>query len=187
VIVVGIISPAVMESSAVHPIARRAAAAGARTEIVGAVPGGAPGDQLLIELAAASVGHATVQRTSAEPEAADLELALRYLPDVRVIVLAGAATSLLATAAAAAAWSGATLVLVEAGPVPDDLPVEPLVLAPPARDPDETFAGFVAALAARLDAGRDARAAWDETVATLGADRVGGRGPNVAPTQKAAR
>jgi len=48
----------------------------------------------------------------------------------------------------------------------------PLVLAPPERDPDETFAGFLAALAVRLEAGTEVDRAWAETVAALGADRV---------------
>lgn len=169
-IVVGIVRPAEPAAPFVSAIARRAAATGARTEIVGAVAGTPPGDRWLIELAAAGVGHATIQRTTSEPEAADLDLALRYLPDVRVIVLADA--GLVVTAAAAAAWSGATLVLVDAGPLPDDLPVAPLVLAPPPNDPDEAFAGFVGALAVRLDAGLAIREAWDETVAATAADRV---------------
>ena len=41
-----------------------------------------------------------------------------------------------------------------------------------ATDPDGTFAGFVAALATRLDAGRPAAEAWQETIAGLAADRV---------------
>ncbi len=170
-IVVGIVSPSGPPASTVMAIARRAAA-GARTEIVGAVPADHGGDQRLIELAAAGVGHAAVQRTAAEPEAADLDLALRYLPDVRVIVLVGGGSGHVSTAAAAAAWSNAALVLVDGGSVPDTLPVAPLVLAPPARDPDEAFAGFVAALAVRLDAGLELGRAWDETIAGTAADRV---------------
>ena len=172
VIVVGVVSPSEPASPAVLGVARRCAATGARTEIVGAVPADPRGDRLLLELATGEVGHATVQRTTAEPEAADLDLALRYLPEIRVIVLAAAGRTLLSTAARAAAWSGATLVLVDDGPVPDDLPVVPLVLAPPARDPDETFAGFLAALAVRLDGGLDPRRAWEETVSGLAADRI---------------
>lgn len=157
-------------------IARRCAGAGARTEIVGALPPDPAGDLLLIELAATGVGHAALQRTGAEPEAADVDLALRYLPDVRAVVLVTPTRAVLESAAAAASWSGAALVLVDASPGPDDLPVEPLVLAPPDRDPDETFAGFVAALAVRLDGGANPRLAWDETVAALAADRVAGSG-----------
>ena len=45
-------------------IARRAAATGARTEIVGVAPAGPAGDRQLVELAAAGVGHATVTRSA---------------------------------------------------------------------------------------------------------------------------
>jgi hypothetical protein len=41
------------------------------------------------------------------------------------------------------------------------------VLDPPACDPDGAFAGVVAALAVRLDAGEDPAEAWRATVATL--------------------
>jgi hypothetical protein len=176
VIVVGVVTPSPPGAPAMLAIARRCAGAGARTEIVGALPPDHAGDRMLIELAAAGVGHAALQRTGAEPEAADVDLALRYLPDVRAVVLVRPPRLLLESAAAAASWSGAALVLVDASPGPDDLPVEPLVLAPPDRDPDETFAGFVSALAVRLDAGVDARRAWDETVGALAADRVEGAG-----------
>jgi hypothetical protein len=181
VIVVGILGPS---GGAVAEIARRAAATGARTEVVGAAPAGGDGDRLLLQLAAARVGHATVTRsnsaavanpavgTAGQPaiEPADLELALRYLPDVRAIVLVAPTPALLATAAAAAGFGGATLVVV--GPV-DSAAVDalgpplPIVLDPPAHDPDGAFAGLVAALAARIDAGEAAAAAWAATLTEL--------------------
>ena len=85
--------------------------------------------------------------------------------------------TLVAPAAAAASWSEAGLVVV--GPVDAataaalDSTGAAILLEPPATDPDDTFAGFVAALAGRLDAGRPAADAWRETVAGLAADRVG--------------
>jgi hypothetical protein len=180
VIVVGILGAS---GGAVLEIARRAAATGARTEVVGAAAIGDSGDRLLLQLAAAGIGHATVTRSSsavAGPaadsaghsaiEPADLDLALRYLPDVRAIVLVAPAAALLATAAAAAGFGGATLVVV--GPLDradvDALGTQlPFVLDPPASDPDGAFAGLVAALAARLDAGEEAAAAWRTTLADL--------------------
>jgi hypothetical protein len=185
VIVVGILGA---PGGAVLEIARRAAAAGARTEVVGAAAIGAPGDRLLVQLAAAGVGHATVTRSNsavADPaagseaavgaaaqlaiEPADLELALRYLPDVRAIVLVEPPASLLATAVAATSFAGATLIVV--GPVDatvlDSLGTQPIVLEPPAHDPDGAFAGVVAALAVRLDAGADPATAWAATLTTL--------------------
>ena len=196
-IVVGILVPAaaggaVAASGAVVEIARRAAATGARTEVVGVAPAGPVGDRQLVQLAAASVGHATVTRSEANAiEPADLELALRYLPDVRAIVLVAPPAPLLATALAASSWSGATLVVV--GPLDADAvaaidaagsdaataasanpaaaSAAPIVLDPPASDPDGAFAGVVAALAVRLDAGEDPAAAWAATVTSLAIDR----------------
>ena len=180
-IVVGILLPG---SSAVRvgEIARRAAATGARTEVVGVAPPGALGDRQLVELATAGVGHATVTRSAATGiEPADLELALRYLPDVRVVTLASPPAPLLATAAAASAWSGAALIVVgplgadavaaiDAASEADGRPRAPIVLEPPAHDPDGAFAGVVAALAVRLDAGEDPAAAWRSTLAALAID-----------------
>jgi hypothetical protein len=225
VIVVGILMPGAPSTAAVIEIARRAAATGARTEIVGVAPVGPVGDRQLVQLAAAGVGHATVTRSGvavvesstgagtaiesrAEPgmepgiepgiEPADLELALRYLPDIRAIVMVEPGAALLATASAASAWSGATLIVVGTAATeeaPSDVTANapaaraespartdaaartesgaahgPIVLQPPARDPDGAFAGVVAALAVRLDAGDDPAAAWHATLAALAID-----------------
>lgn len=173
-IVIGILAPG---PAAVVEIARRAAAAGARTEVVGVAPAGAAGDRQLVELASAGVGHATVTRSAATAiEPADLELALRYLPDVRVVVVVAPSAALLATATAASAWSGASLIVV--GPLDADSSRAAaaastnaaIVLEPPSHDPDGAFAGVVAALATRLDAGEDPATAWRSTVAALAID-----------------
>ena len=183
-IVVGILGAG---GAAVPQIARRAAATGARTEVVGAAPIGTAGDRLLLQLTTAGVGHATVTRvgTGAEPtiEPADLDLALRYLPDIRAIVLATPPPTLLATAAAAAGFTGATLVVV--GPVDalalDGIPSPgPIVLDPPAHDPDGAFAGLVAALAARLDAGAEPGVAWAATIEALAIGQASGTARRLA-------
>ncbi|HET7182387.1 MAG TPA: hypothetical protein VFI15_09170, partial [Candidatus Limnocylindrales bacterium] len=111
-IVVGVLAPGA--ATAVSAIARRAvASADSRVEVVGLAPAGADGDRLLLELASAGVGHATVTRSAAATiEPADLELALRYLPDVRVVVLVAPEAALLRTAASGSSWSDAALVLV---------------------------------------------------------------------------
>jgi hypothetical protein len=181
VIVVGILAPSGSGanvaggagSSRAVAIARRAAGTGARTEIVGVAPVGGAGDRLLASLASAGVGHATVIRSDASGiEAADLELALRYLPEVRVVVLVAPPAGLVETALAATSWSGAPLILV--GPLDSEAAAlalaaepSPVVLAPPAHDPDDAFAGVVASLATRLDAGEDAAGAWHATLASL--------------------
>ena len=172
-IVVGILG---MDDGVALEVARRAAAAGARTEIVGVAPTDAQGDRVLLELAAAGVGHATVTRSDAGAiEAADLELALRYLPDVRAIVLVRPAASLLPTALAASSWSGASLVIVgpidgEAIAVLDAASAPPTVLEPPSSDPDGAFTGLVVALALRLEAGEDFANAWRATIMPLSVD-----------------
>lgn len=154
-------------------VARRAAATGARVEMVGVAPAGPAGDRQLLVLAASAIGHATVIRTGAtDLEPADLELALRYLPDIRAIVLLQPDPLLLPTAAAAAEWAGASLVVVGDATLAAALPDTALALEPPPADPDGTFAGFVAGLATRLDAGEPAANAFDATVRALAVDPI---------------
>ncbi len=179
-IIVGLLTPDA--ASTVGEVARRAAGAGSKVEVVGLVPGDAAWDRVLFELSAAGVGHATVVRSARDSmEPADLELALRYLPDIRAVVLVRPPARLLSTAIDGADFGGAALVVV--GPVDADslAAIEerdgaagrraaPIVLDPPAHDPDGTFAGFVAALAVRLDAGEPADSAFRATISALAVD-----------------
>ena len=192
-IVVGILDVPGQGDDLAIEVARRAAATGARVEMVGVVPGDSAGDRRLAGLVGAGIGHATVTRTGANAiEPADLELALRYLPEIRAIVLVRPDVSLVPAASAAAAWTGAGLVIIGSeGAVEAESPSEragspeaeaaaslqeassrTIVLDPPASDPEGTFAGFVAALAVRLDAGEPAGTAWSATVAALAVDSV---------------
>lgn len=170
-------------------IAQRTAAAGAAVEIVGIVPDGADGDRWLIALSAAGVGHAAMLRTAERPlERADLELALRYLPDVGVVVAVGLSAAVLPVIAEGAGYAGAALVVVateaSGGPIDDGvLPASAIVLQAPPTDPDDTFAGFVGAFTARLDAGAAPAEAWLATVSALAVDTVSrdaDRGPSTA-------
>jgi hypothetical protein len=164
-------------------VARRVARREAAVELVATVPTDPRGDASLAELAAAGVGHAAVLRSPAPGlEPADLDLALRYLPDVRVIVLADAGTALEVAAADAAAWSGAALIVLSHGEAAgataeaDDSAAHPAIrLQAPEGDPDGAFAGVVAELATRLDTGTPPEAAWRETASALGLERVGPR------------
>ena len=177
-IVVGFLGAEGRDGELAFEVARRAAAAGARVEMVGAAAPDASGDARLLELAAAGVGHATVIRTGADRlEAADLDLALHYLPDIRAIVLVDPDPALVPPAAAESGWSGAGLVIISSRAAGLDTGVAPraIVLEPPASDPDGTFAGLVAALAARLDAGEDPAAAWKSTADALAVDKVAER------------
>lgn len=157
-------------------IAAHVVALGSTVEIVGLVPGDDAGDRRLLELASLGIGHAAVLRSPGEAmEAADLELALRYLPGITTIVLVDDGRGeLVETAAAAAAWGAAGLVVVESGnQASRALPASAFVLRPPERDPDGTFNGFVAALAIRLASGEESSAALRSTVAALTVDPVG--------------
>jgi hypothetical protein len=159
-----------------YAIATSAAALGATVEIVGVVGSDGPGDRMLLELAARGIGHAAVLRSPATGlEPADLDLALHYLPEIGVIVVVDTRGDLVSTAASAAAWSGAGLIVVTSS---DDvsalIPSSAFVLDPPASDPDSTFAGFVAALAGRLEKGVDPTAAWQATMADHAVDQVNG-------------
>ncbi|HXI46082.1 MAG TPA: hypothetical protein VNH13_07260 [Candidatus Acidoferrales bacterium] len=174
-------------------VAHRATARGARVEVVATAAPGAVGDRHLAELAAVGVGHAAVLRTpAASLGPADLELALRYLPDIGVVVVADDAAALGATAAAAAAWSGARLVLVATTDAADETPttgvdVLPIVLEAPTSDPDGAFAGLVGALAVGLDGGADAAGAWAATLDALGIEPVGGSQARSVRPRRAAR
>jgi len=162
--------------SSATAIAAHVAALGSVVEIVGLVPGDADGDRRLIDLATQGVGHAAVLRSPGEAmEAADLELALRYLPGVGTIVLVDDGRGdLLAAAVAAAAWGAAGLIVVAPrGAATAELPESALLLQPPASDPDGTFAGFVAALAIRIDSGEELAEALRSTIAALAVDAVG--------------
>jgi hypothetical protein len=189
VIVVGFLGAAGDPGKLALEVARRAAGTGARVEMVGVATPDAGGDARLVELASAGIGHATVVRSAADGlEAADLDLALRYLPDVRAIVLVAPDGSLIEPAAAASGWYGAGLVIIaganERPESPDgpeavsgksraiDAAPEAIVLDPPPVDRDGTFAGLVAALATRLDAGDDPTSAWQSTVSALAVDAV---------------
>jgi hypothetical protein len=194
-------------------VARAAAAAGAAVQLVGRVGEDAAGDQVLLDLAAAGVGHVAVLREPGRPtptaadaliadggstspdgpvlgeamladddldeasgatagqteppaglsvDAGDVELALRYVPDYRVLILAADLDpAALGAVVAGAAWSGAHLVaLVADGTPTDTLPEGATVLLRPAVDPDRTFATMVAGYAVALDRGDEPRAAF---------------------------
>jgi hypothetical protein len=150
-------------------VGRAAVAAGAKVEAVAVVPEGADGDHALGALARERVGHAAVLRSAAGSlEAADLALALRYLPDLRVVVLLGVDEALLPAAVDGAAFFGATVLVVTDGDaVPAGVPGEALVIQAPPSDAAGTFASFVGQLAARLDGGASAADAWAATASAL--------------------
>jgi ribokinase len=90
-------------------------------------------------------------------DAGDIELALRYLPDYRVLVVADPLpVAPLGVVLAASGWSGATTVLlVPNGSDPPAVGSEATVLEAPADDSDGAFASVVGAYAAALDRGEE--------------------------------
>ena len=201
-------------------IARAAAAAGASVQVVGRVGEDAAGDQVLLALAAAGIGHVAVLREPGRPtptaapsaestgpdgptlgaamflddgptlgeatideddaaeslpaglsvDAEDLELALRYVPDYRVLVVAADLDeAALAAVVAAAGWSGAHLIaLMPTTSSAAILPADATVLERSRSDPDGAFAAMVATYAVALDQGDEPAAAF------ASAQRVGG-------------
>jgi hypothetical protein len=102
-------------------------------------------------------------------EPADIELALQYLPDYRVLVVADPLLSAsLEVVQAASRWSGAALViLVPRGSEPPALISGATVLEAPDGDPDDAFAAVVGAYAAALDRGEEPAEAF-ATASTAG-------------------
>lgn len=103
-------------------------------------------------------------------DAADLGLALRYLPDYRIVVLA---TDLderaRATVVGAAGWAGAHLVvLARDAAAADRLPDNATILERPATDPEGAFAAMVAAYVVALDRGTEPGAAFAEASGARG-------------------
>ena len=95
-------------------------------------------------------------------DADDLELALRYVPDYRVLVVAGDLDpAALDAVVAAVGWSGAHLVvLLPDGSSTAALPDSATVLLRPATDPDGAFAAMVAGYAVALDQGDEPQSAF---------------------------
>ena len=102
-------------------------------------------------------------------EAADVELALRFLPTAGVVVIADPVSPSTAVAGVdGAAFAAARLiVLVPGGSTPPAVPVGATVLEAPAVD-DGSFGRLVGVFAGALDAGVDPKAAFAEAVAAAG-------------------
>jgi hypothetical protein len=102
-------------------------------------------------------------------EAADVELALRFLPTAGVVVIADPVSA----STAAAGVEGATfaaarlIVLVSAGSIPPAVPAGATVLEAPPAD-DGSFGRLVGIFAGALDAGLDPQAAFAEAVGAAG-------------------
>jgi hypothetical protein len=102
-------------------------------------------------------------------EAADVELALRYLPQAGVIVLADTLLQSAVVAGAEGADFAAArlIVLLPAGATPPAVPAGAIVLEAPPED-NGSFGRLVGLFAGALDAGVEPAAAFKEAVAATG-------------------
>ena len=156
-------------------VAVAARAAGAQVAIVGLVADDAGGDATVTALGQAGVGHAALLRqpgggTLRQLDRADVELALGYVPECRVLVAAEPLDpDALAAAADAAAYHGAPLIaVIPAGAAsPVELPETATVLEEPDEDAG-AFADLVGRYAAALAAGQAAPDAWQSAVQQTG-------------------
>jgi sugar/nucleoside kinase (ribokinase family) len=175
-------------------IATAAAAADSRVELVGKVGDDAAGDAVLLALGRHGVGHVATLRdpvratpvagavdddpddqaptgSAAGPapvlDAGDVGLALRYLPELGVIVTVHVGDDVVDEAASAAGWARTTLiVVVEPGAAPpEDLPPDALVVAAEELGELGGAGAAIGRYAAALDQGAPADAAYAELVA----------------------
>jgi hypothetical protein len=170
-----------------------AALAGGSVELVGSVGDDGDGDVAVVELGRVGIGHAAVLRDPAAEtprpgagddnlprlDAADIELALRYLADCQVLVVAEPlpADAMRVVVDAAAYHRAALVVLTPAtqesdgdtGGDPDAvaLPEDATVLETPEED-DGAFAQLVAHYAVRLADGRRPADAWRDAIEETG-------------------
>ena len=108
-------------------------------------------------------------------EAGDLELALRYLTDLSVVVLADPASpGLVAAAADGAAFAGAALVIIgdPEALLAEGAPQDATILSAPASDSDGVFTALIAEYAVALDGDKTPAEAWAAATHRIGAQRA---------------
>jgi hypothetical protein len=185
-------------------IAFAAAERGRDVQLVGTAGEDEAGNDVVLALARAGVGHVALLRKvgqetplviqepmepaeeSSDPggdprdraleggallDAGDIELALRYLTDFSVLVLAVPADREIArVVTAAAGWGDARLILVvpTGDAIPDGLPADAIVFEAPETDPDGVFAEMVGSFAAALDDGTEPAVAFRASVEGAG-------------------
>lgn len=198
--------------------AAAAARAGATVQLVGKAGEDRAGDDLMLALARAGVGHVALMRDPSHPtpivaaavdddetpdasiasladpaaeppqvipvdpserpslDAADVELALRYLPDYTTLVVAEPQPdAVVAIVAEAASFTGAAFVLVVDGAGGGSAPpASAVAFENPPTDPDGAFATMLGELAAAIDRGTPVDAAFREIEGRLGLTPAGG-------------
>jgi hypothetical protein len=141
-----------------------------------------PGPGPLLALEADDAPRARSNGRSAPPaseprlalEPADLELALRYLVDFRVLVIAeDLSIAAAAVVSDAAGFAGAHVVAATEPSLASALPADSTVFEPPADDSDGEFARLVAGYAVALDQGEAPEPAFRGAVAERGWEPAG--------------
>ncbi len=129
-----------------------------------------PGDEFEPPETAAPAGAAGANGPLPAIDAGDLDLALRYLPDHRVVVVAEpiGLDALQAVAADCSYVGAALIVVVEAGHVTPDLPRDATAIEAPEADPDGVFGRTVGRFAAALDQGIPGPAALAQATSGAG-------------------
>ncbi|MEO6349921.1 MAG: hypothetical protein ABIP53_04645 [Candidatus Limnocylindrales bacterium] len=147
---------------------------GFRVELVGSVADDADGDKAVVELGRAGIGHAALLRETpgsrVNLDAADIELALSYLTECQVLVVAEplAADAMQVVVEAASYHRAALIVIAQGEEVASQLATaDATVLSQPDADGD-AFARMVASYATALDAGRPPTDAWREAIESTG-------------------
>ncbi len=144
-------------------------------------PGPAPGrDSMLLDDDLDEAGESDAGQASSEMvptiDGGDLDLALRYLPDHLVVVVAEALDGEAMTVVAAdCSYVGASLVvIVEAGSGAPNMPAGATVLEAPAADPDGLFGRTVGGFAAALDRGASGAEALAQATSGAGWQALAG-------------
>jgi hypothetical protein len=152
-------------------IATSSAAKGAAVEVVGKIRDDGSGDEVVLALGRVGVGHAAILRDSGAMilDAGDIELALRYLTDFRVIVIAEPIDPDAARVVAdAASYAGAHLIWAAGKGSAPPPSTDALTVLDAPREDGGAFAELVGSYAAGLDAGVPAERAFREAVRDSG-------------------
>jgi len=121
----------------------------------------------------ADLAPRTESPTGLALDAADIQLALRYLPDYDVVVTAQPLDEAATTAVVeAATWANARLIVIGSNATMP-LPTDATILDPPGEDAEGAFATVVGRYAAALDRGEDPGDAFAAASRELGWTPVG--------------
>lgn len=169
-------------------VAVAASAAGGAVQLAGSIGDDREGNEAVIRLGRAGVGHAALLRdptgrtpvTGQEREPAprldaeDVELGLRYLAEIRVLILAEPLEKeAQAAALEAARYHGAHVIaLVPPGSVADPALADAGTVLETPSEGAASFVAVVARYAAGLEAGRSAAEAFQEATAAGGWERT---------------